>query len=98
MQVTGAMEKWTIEKSRELYNIDGWGAGYFGINPEGHLYVKPDKSRKHSIDLKSLVDDIQSRGYALPALIRFSDILKSSIEQLSSAFEKAMAEHNYTGS
>ncbi|MCA9482469.1 MAG: biosynthetic arginine decarboxylase [Nitrospina sp.] len=92
------MEKWTIEKSRELYNIDGWGAGYFGINPEGHLYVKPDKSRKHSIDLKSLVDDIQSRGYALPALIRFSDILKSSIEQLSSAFEKAIAEHNYTGS
>ena len=25
------MKKWTIEDSKELYNINGWGTSYFGI-------------------------------------------------------------------
>ncbi len=91
------MQKWTIEKSLELYNIEGWGSGYFGINPEGHMVVRPGKTSQHSIDLKNLVDDIQSKGYSLPVLIRFSDILKSSIAELAEAFQIASREHNYTG-
>ncbi len=91
------MQKWTIEKSLELYNIEGWGSGYFGINPEGHMVVRPSKSSQHTIDLKTLVDDIQAKGYSLPVLIRFSDILKSSIAGLAEAFQTASREHNYTG-
>ena len=91
------MQKWTVEKSSELYNIEGWGAGYFGINAEGHMVVRPDKSSQHSIDLKRLVDDIQSKGYSLQVLIRFSDILKSSIAGLTKAFQKASKENNYKG-
>ncbi|MDH5457838.1 MAG: biosynthetic arginine decarboxylase [Nitrospinota bacterium] len=91
------MQKWTVEKSLELYNIEGWGAGYFGINAEGHMVVRPDKSSQHSIDLKRLVDDIHLKGYSLPVLIRFSDILKSSIAGLAKAFQKASKENNYTG-
>ena len=26
------MKKWTIDDARELYNINGWGTSYFGIN------------------------------------------------------------------
>ena len=33
------MKKWTIEDSKELYNINGWGTSYFGINDEGNVYV-----------------------------------------------------------
>ena len=33
------MKKWTIEDSKELYNINGWGTSYFGINEEGDVYV-----------------------------------------------------------
>ena len=29
------MKKWTIEDSKELYNINGWGTSYFGINEKG---------------------------------------------------------------
>ena len=92
-----AMQKWTIEKSAELYNIEGWGSGYFGINERGHVIVRPEKTRQNTIDLKLLVDDIQAKGYSLPALIRFSDILKSSIAGLANAFQKASEEHNYKG-
>ncbi|CAI2718803.1 biosynthetic arginine decarboxylase [Nitrospina watsonii] len=91
------MQKWTVEKSKELYNIEGWGAGYFGINQKGHIIVQPDKTHEHTVDLKLLVDDIKAKGYSLPVLIRFSDILKSSIAKLSHAFKKAAADHNFTG-
>ena len=35
------MKKWTIEDSKELYNINGWGTSYFGINEEGNVFVTP---------------------------------------------------------
>ncbi len=91
------MEKWSIEKSLELYNIEGWGCGYFGINEAGHVVVRPHNNRNQVVDLKHLVDDICSKGYSLPALIRFSDILRSSIHNLTTAFRKAIDDHNFTG-
>lgn len=33
------MKKWTIEDSKELYNINGWGTSYFGINDKGNVFV-----------------------------------------------------------
>lgn len=89
--------KWSIENSLELYNIPGWGCGYFDINKKGHLVVRPQIDNKHTIDLKELVEDIQRKGYSLPALIRFSDILKSSIANLAHAFKKAAEEYGYQG-
>ena len=77
------MTKWTIDEAREHYNIKGWGAGYFDINSKGNIVVRPDKKSAYPIDLKELVDDIQSKGYSLPVLIRFSDILKASIANLA---------------
>ena len=31
------MKKWTIEDSKELYNINGWGTSYFGVNDRGQV-------------------------------------------------------------
>ena len=35
------MKKWTIEDSKELYNINGWGINYFSVNEKGNVYVTP---------------------------------------------------------
>ncbi len=91
------MTKWNIEESRELYNIRGWGLGYFDINNKGHIVVQPQDESYHSIDLKELVEDIQAKGYSLPALIRFSDILKTSITKLANAFDESIKKYNYEG-
>jgi len=91
------MTKWNIEESRELYNIRGWGLGYFDINNKGHIVVQPQDENHHSIDLKELVEDIQAKGYSLPALIRFSDILKTSITKLANAFDESIKKYNYEG-
>ena len=43
------------------------------------------------------MEDIQAKGYSLPALIRFSDVLKSSIAKLAGAFKKSIQEYQYQG-
>ena len=91
------MTKWTIDEAREHYNIYGWGGGYFDINPQGNIIVRSDRKSAHHIDLKKLVDDIQSKGYSLPVLIRFSDILRASITNLANSFQQAIDEYEYGG-
>ena len=91
------MPKWTIDEAREHYNINGWGAGYFDINTKGNIVVRPNRQSQHNIDLKDLVDDIQAKGYSLPALIRFSDILKASIANLANSFQRAIEKYEYNG-
>jgi arginine decarboxylase len=91
------MPKWTIDEAREHYNINGWGAGYFDINTQGNIVVRPNRQKHYDIDLKALVDDIQSKGYSLPVLIRFSDILKASISNLANSFQRAIEEYKYDG-
>ena len=31
------MRKWRVEDAIELYNINGWGIQYFGINDKGGI-------------------------------------------------------------
>jgi arginine decarboxylase len=89
---------WTIEAARALYNIEGWGAGFFDINEKGHVIVRPDQERPdHVVDLFEITNDLEEQGIALPVLLRFSDILRSRIEQLSNRFDNAREEFGYTG-
>ena len=89
---------WTIDDARALYNVQGWGVGYFDISDEGHVLVRPDiNDRTRELDLHELAHDLEAQGVALPVLLRFSDILRSRIEQLSSRFETARQEFEYTG-
>ncbi|MEO6877788.1 MAG: biosynthetic arginine decarboxylase, partial [Gemmatimonadaceae bacterium] len=89
---------WSIDAARALYNIEGWGAGFFDINDEGHVIVRPDKEHTDRVvDLYEITNDLEEQGIALPVLLRFSDILRSRIESLSTRFEQAREEFGYTG-
>ncbi|WP_396207354.1 biosynthetic arginine decarboxylase [Gemmatimonas sp.] len=91
-------EPWSIDAARALYNVEGWGAGYFDINERGHVVVRPDPSRpQHALDLRDLAADLEGQGIQLPILLRFSDILRSRIETLSERFAQAIKEFEYTG-
>ena len=41
--------------------------------------------------------DLNAQGVGLPLLLRFSDILKSRIEELAACFKKAIEEFGYQG-
>lgn len=89
------MKKWTIEDSEELYNINGWGTSYFGINTKGDVYVTPCKDNTQ-IDLRDVMDELALRDVTPPVLLRFPDILDNRIEKTASCFAKAKEEYGFT--
>jgi arginine decarboxylase len=90
------MKKWTTDDSKELYNINGWGTSYFGINDKGNVYVTPCKD-KTQVDLREVMDELALRDISSPVLLRFPDILDNRIEKTASCFQRAKEEYNYKG-
>jgi arginine decarboxylase len=89
---------WSIEAAKQLYNIDGWGAGFFDVNNAGHVVVRPDLEHpEHELDLFDMVSDLEEQGVQLPVLLRFSDILRSRLDALTQRFMNAREEFNYAG-
>ncbi|MDB4908299.1 MAG: hypothetical protein JWO05_3083 [Gemmatimonadetes bacterium] len=89
---------WTVDAARALYNVEGWGAGYFDVNAGGHVVVRPDKEHpEKELDLYEIALDLEEQGIQLPVLLRFSDILRSRIESLDSRFDNAREEFGFTG-
>ena len=91
-------EPWSIASARSLYNIEGWGIGFFDINEAGHVVVRPDREKTdRELDLFELANDLEEQGVGLPLLLRFSDILRSRIESLNDKFLRAREEYGYEG-
>jgi len=88
------MKKWTIEDSKELYNINGWGVSYFGINEQGNVFVSPCKNDTR-IDLQEVMHELALRDVTTPVLLRFPDILDNRIEQTASCFQEAKKAYDY---
>ena len=83
-----------IAKARELYNIDRWSGGYFGINDAGHVCVFP-KRNGETIDLMDIVAEARSRNLAFPLVVRFHDLLRDRVETINKAFATAISESGY---
>jgi arginine decarboxylase len=89
---------WTIDDSRELYNIAQWSSGYFDIDDSGAIIAKPDPDRPDfSISLSELVAQMEARGMPAPLLVRFNDILHDRVDRLCKAFATANARLEYRG-
>ncbi|HEB56678.1 MAG TPA: biosynthetic arginine decarboxylase [Gammaproteobacteria bacterium] len=88
---------WNNKKSQVLYNVDNWGAGYFGINTHGHLQVYPTQALQQGIDIYEVVQTALGEGHRLPLLLRFSDILRHRVHSLAQAFASAIKAEVYTG-
>ena len=88
---------WSAKDAEKLYNMAGWGQGFFRVNTEGHVAVHPDPKNGPALDLYRLALDLNAQGVQLPLLIRFSDIIRSRIELLANEFKRAIDEFGYTG-
>jgi arginine decarboxylase len=75
--------------------MQGWGLGFFRVNPEGRVTVHPDGNPKRGLDLFQLCLDLHAQGVGLPLLLRFSDILRARIQTLATQFQQAIAEFGY---
>jgi arginine decarboxylase len=88
-------QPWRIEDSLELYHVDAWGKGYFGINSLGHVVVRPDTTERNEIDLYEVVEGLKARDLTTPVVVRFSDILAHRLRRLHEAFAQAITENDY---
>jgi arginine decarboxylase len=81
-------------EASELYNVERWGGGYFGINESGHVTVYP-KRNGEKIDLMEVVAEARSRKLAFPLVVRFHDLLRDRVETINKAFAGAIQEADY---
>ncbi len=90
-------QQWSIEQSKQLYAIQQWGDGYFSINNQGNVCIKPQSGNATEIDLFEIAQALQDRGLQFPVLVRFTDILGDRIRRLQQAFTDACRQHAYQG-
>ncbi|MBM4251454.1 MAG: biosynthetic arginine decarboxylase [Deltaproteobacteria bacterium] len=86
-----------IQEARELYGIDEWGAGYFGINDEGHVVSHPTGEEHLSVSLPEVIAKLKSQGIHTPLILRFPQIVECQLERMHSAFRQAIGEFNFKG-
>ncbi|MHB8809722.1 MAG: biosynthetic arginine decarboxylase [Desulfobulbaceae bacterium] len=86
-------------KSRvqSIYNIEGWGTGYFDIDAQGFLTVSPSQEKDQVIKIIDIVQEALEEGLRPPLQIRFQDLLRHRVYSLNDAFAKAAEQHGYQG-
>lgn len=93
-----SFERWTIEKSRDLYGIRTWSSGFFGINEDGEVFVRSCPGNDAGcVSLMKIASELKNRGLEAPVLLRFSNILRDQIERINNSFQKAIRDAGYKG-
>ncbi|MBQ2378985.1 MAG: arginine decarboxylase, partial [Akkermansia sp.] len=93
------VKNWTAADSAELYCIDAWSNGYFGVSRSGEVTVNlvDTDGEKRPISLHTIMKGLAERGTDAPVLLRFRDLLRARIDELNQSFLKAIKEADYQG-
>ena len=89
------LEKWTVDRSAELYGVDNWGGGYFKVTSDGKLGITPFPGKDVCVPIPSIISGMQERGLGLPVLLRIENLLDAQISLLHDSFAKAIKELEY---
>lgn len=88
-------QKWGIQDSLKLYNIEAWGTGYFSVNDLGEITCAPIQQDGIKISLMSVINKAKEMGLSFPIQIRFQDLLRHRVRAINLAFKTAIEEQNY---
>jgi arginine decarboxylase len=98
MKLKNGIKNWSAADAAELYGIDNWGHGFFDLSAKGDVQVKLSWAEgEKRVSLLDVVDGVEARGYGLPVLLRFPDILGERIRTLNETFARTMKEYDYRG-
>jgi arginine decarboxylase len=93
-----ANSAWSTEESAELYGVESWGHGFFGVSRKGHMTVRlEDDEVGKEVSLFEVIEGLRDRGTHLPVLLRFRDLLHSRIAEINESFRKAIKDSGYRG-
>ncbi len=92
------LNNWSLDDAEKTYHVQRWGDGYFDIGETGDINVIPRYDQPDiKINLKEVIEEMQSSGIQFPAVIRFHDILRSQVELLNKTFRSTIEEAHYHG-
>jgi arginine decarboxylase len=93
------MEKrWAAADAVDLYNIERWGLGYFGVDEEGYVVINAGMNGHKSVRLMDLVEHFQNtKGMAPPLILRFPGIIRQRMVEINEAFSNAIRNFGYEG-
>ncbi len=97
-KLTDFFERWTVDKSSELYRVAEWGGGYFRVSENGDMLVQPSpKATDRAVSIPEIVEGLKDRGLDMPVLLRIENILDAQISELNETFIAAMKNLGYRG-
>jgi arginine decarboxylase len=92
------LERWTVDKSSELYRVAEWSGGYFRVSDKGDMLVQPSgKHPERAVSIPEIVEGLKDRGLDMPVLLRIENILDAQIAELNETFIAAMEDLGYHG-
>ncbi len=95
---TLATNIWNAKKSREFYNMSGWGNSYFDIDRSGAITVKRGKYLADKpVVIQEIVNEAKKMGLSTPLVIRFKDIVQNRAERIIKAFHDMKKQVAYSG-
>jgi arginine decarboxylase len=86
------MTRLSLDDALDLYGLQRWGAGFFGISPAGGLTVHPTGEAGRGIALPDVIRELRARGLDTPLVLRFPQILAARLDGLVGCFERAFRE------
>lgn len=86
-----------IQEARELYGIDGWGAGYFSIDDEAQVVAHPTHEEHLSVQITDIINEAKKQGISAPMIVRFPQIIEAQLEKMHGSFKEAIWESRYPG-
>ena len=91
-------KRWVAADAVDLYNIERWGLGYFGVDEDGFMVVNAGMNGHKSVRLLDLVEHFQStKGMAPPVILRFPGIIRQRMVEINEAFGNAIKNFGYEG-
>ena len=88
---------WTIEDSINLYGVDRWSNGYFGVAANGNLTITAPGIEQQPVELLNVVEGLKQRGHDMPVMLRIENLLSDRVKQLNEAFARAISQSEYQG-
>ena len=89
MNKTDILDRWTKEKSEELYSIKSWGANYFSVSDKGEVLVTPYQANDSgAVSLMDIISSVPARGRGLkPAHARSEALYREKFDKVMSQQE-----------
>ena len=91
------MTDWSLELARKTYSIPHWADGYYDVDAQGRIAVRPKGAAGPAVALPEVVDAAMAQGAKLPMLVRFPDVLGDRLRKLQAAFAQAQQDWDYAG-